>query len=155
MVQSYVPAIMSMSALHRGGHRIGERVSRCVDYNYEKNLERVFPPQPSRDLARSPRGGLTRERNAGGSPSLVEQSVGTGVPTHTPGQALSNSATGCSPLRRADKLLADDSASSADATTALPTGSSVNDGGDSAAPLCHMSGMAVGQRRRGRQSLHG
>ena len=77
------------------------------------------------------------------------------MPTHTPGPALFILQYGAPSYEEQTELLADDSASSADATTALPTGSSVNDGGDSAAPLCHMSGMAVGQRRRGRQSLHG
>ena len=38
----------------------------------------------------SPRGELTRGRTAEGRTSPVEQSVGTGVPTHTPGPALSN-----------------------------------------------------------------
>ena len=43
------------------------------------------------------------------------------------------------------ELLADDSAPSADATTALLKGSNVNDGGDAVATLCHECGMVVEQ----------
>ena len=53
-----------------------------------KKSRKVF--FPSRDLAMSPRGGLTRGRTAEGRPSPGEQSLGTGVPTHTPGPPLSN-----------------------------------------------------------------
>ena len=59
------------------------------------------------------------------------------MPTHTPEPALFILQYGAPSYEEQTELLADDSASSADATTALPTGSSVNDGGDSAAPLCH------------------
>ena len=55
----------------------------------------------ARDHARSPQGGLTMGRSAEGRSPLVEQSVGIGVPTHTPGPQ--RSPTGCSPLPRADR----------------------------------------------------
>ena len=46
----------------------------------------------TRDPAMSPRGRLTMGRTAEGRFELVELSIGTGsgVPTHTPGPALSN-----------------------------------------------------------------
>jgi len=69
------------------------------------------------------------------------------------------SALGVPPYREQTELLSDDSASSADATTALPTGSSVNDGvvacSASPAPRYATGGVAVEQLGRGRRNLHG
>ena len=66
------------------------------------------------------------------------------------------SALGVPPYREQTELLSDDSASSADATTALPTGSSVNDGGvGCSAMLLATGGVAVEQLGRGRCNLHG
>ena len=62
------------------------------------------------------------------------------MPTHTPGLSLSDRVsppTESRPNGEQTELRADDSASSADATTAPPMGSSVNDGGDAVAPVCH------------------
>ena len=56
---------------------------------------------PSRDLARSPRGGLMRERTAEVRPSPEEQSVGTGMPTRP--NLDQRSPIGCSPRRRAHR----------------------------------------------------
>ena len=70
-------------------------------------------------------------QTAEGRSPPVEQSVGSwdrgrGADPHTWTSALQH---GVPPYREQKELLADDSVSSADATTALPTGSSVNDGG--------------------------
>ena len=61
--------------------------STKVIYEFGKISKGFFP---SRDPAMSPRGGLTRRRTAEERPLPVEESVGTGVPAHTPGPALSN-----------------------------------------------------------------
>ena len=53
-----------------------------------KNTRKVF--FHSQDPAMSPRGGLTMERIADGRCELVDLSVGTEMPTHTPGSAFSN-----------------------------------------------------------------
>ena len=61
-----------------------------IDHKIKMNIpERGFPLTR---LAMSPRGGLTMGRTAEGRFELVELSIGTGsgVPTHTPGPALSN-----------------------------------------------------------------
>ena len=53
-----------------------------------KNTRKVF--FHSQDPAMSPRGGLTMGRIADGRCELVDLSVGTEMPTHTPGSAFSN-----------------------------------------------------------------
>ena len=102
----------------------------------------------SRDPAMSPQGGLTMGQTAEGRSPPVEQSVGSwdrgrGADPHTWTSALQH---GVPPYREQKELLADDSVSSADATTALPTGSSVNDRGvgcSCSSVLQAASGVAV------------
>ena len=74
-----------------------------------KNTRKVF--FHSQDPAMSPRGGLTMGRIADGRCELVDLSVGTGMPTHTPGSAFSNRVF--PPTGSRTTLLAEDFAPSA------------------------------------------